>query len=82
MLVVDPALWPNSAQAVFVRMRNSVMASLVDDHSRVRRAFRRLLEDERDLVVVGEASDGPEAVERTRQLRPEVVVMDFIIAEH
>lgn len=50
---------------------------LVDDHSLVRRALRRMLEDEPDLVVVGEASDGPEAVEAAQRLRPDVVVMDF-----
>jgi len=52
---------------------------LVDDHALVRRAFRRLLEDEADLRVVGEAKDGHEAVEAVRQLRPDVVVMDFAL---
>ena len=36
---------------------------LVDDHSLVRRGFRRMLEDESDMQVVGEASDGDEAVQ-------------------
>jgi len=49
---------------------------LVDDHSLVRRGFRRLLEDEPDMDVVGEAGDGEEAIERVRELRPKVVVMD------
>jgi len=49
---------------------------LVDDHSLVRRGFRRMLEDEADIRVVGEASDGEEAVELARSLRPQVVVMD------
>jgi DNA-binding NarL/FixJ family response regulator len=49
---------------------------LVDDHSLVRRGFRRMLEDEPDLHVVGEASDGEEAVNLTRSLAPRVVVMD------
>jgi len=49
---------------------------LVDDHSLVRRGFRRMLEDEEDIRVVGEASDGEEAVELARSLKPHVVVMD------
>jgi DNA-binding NarL/FixJ family response regulator len=49
---------------------------LVDDHSLVRRGFRRILEDESDLEVVGEASSGTEAVELTRTLRPHVILMD------
>jgi DNA-binding NarL/FixJ family response regulator len=49
---------------------------LADDHSLVRRGFRRLLEDDPSITVVGEASDGSEAVELAIQLRPRVVVMD------
>ena len=52
---------------------------LVDDHSLVRRGFRRLLEDDPDILVVGEASDGHEAVERVEELHPAVVVMDFAL---
>jgi DNA-binding NarL/FixJ family response regulator len=50
---------------------------LVDDHSLVRRGFRRMLEDESGIRVVGEASDGHEAVEAMGALKPQVVVMDF-----
>jgi DNA-binding NarL/FixJ family response regulator len=50
---------------------------LVDDHSLVRKGFRRLLEDESGIRVVGEASDGHEAVEAMGALKPQVVVMDF-----
>lgn len=52
---------------------------LVDDHSLVRRGFRRMLEDEEGISVVGEASDGAEAVEVAAALRPQVVVMDFAL---
>ncbi len=52
---------------------------LVDDHHLVRRGFRRMLEDEPDIDVVGEASDGPEAVEKAAELHPRVVVMDFAL---
>jgi DNA-binding NarL/FixJ family response regulator len=50
---------------------------LVDDHSLVRKGFRRMLEDEPGIHVVGEASDGHEAVEAVGLLKPQVVVMDF-----
>lgn len=49
---------------------------LADDHHVVRRGFRRLLEDDEALEVVGEASDGDEAVRLAAALRPRVVVMD------
>ncbi len=49
---------------------------LADDHALVRRGFRRLLDDDPALAVVGEASTGTEAVELARSLQPEVIVMD------
>src|SRR5476651_1248139 len=49
---------------------------LVDDHSLVRRGFRRMLEDEPDIAVVGEASDGEEAIKLAREWKPRVVIMD------
>ena len=45
-------------------MANKLKVLLVDDHALVRRGFRRMLEDEPTIQVVGEASDGMEAVER------------------
>jgi len=62
-------------------MPNKISVLLVDDHSLVRRGFRRMLEDEADISVVGEASDGKEAVELARSLRPQVVVMDCALPE-
>jgi len=50
---------------------------LVDDHSLVRRGFRRMLEDDPAIRVVGEAEDGHEAVRLALELKPHVVVMDF-----
>ena len=50
---------------------------LADDHALVRRGFRRMLDDETDIEVVAEAGDGHEAVDLARQLKPQVVVMDY-----
>ena len=57
-------------------MTKKIRVLLVDDHALVRRGFRRLLEDETDIEVVGEAGDGEEAVRIAQKLSPEVVVMD------
>lgn len=55
---------------------HQISVLLVDDHSLVRRGFRRMLEDEEDISVVGEASDGEEAVKLAKSLKPQVIVMD------
>jgi DNA-binding NarL/FixJ family response regulator len=57
-------------------MEKKITVLLVDDHSLVRRGFRRMLEDEPDMKVVGEAGDGEEAVRLAKELHPQVVVMD------
>jgi DNA-binding NarL/FixJ family response regulator len=57
-------------------MTEKISVLLVDDHALVRRGFRRMLEDEEDIVVKGEASDGEEAVRLAHQLQPKVIVMD------
>jgi chemotaxis response regulator CheB len=52
---------------------------LVDDHVLVRRGFRRMLEDDPEIEVVGEAGDGSEALEQASRLKPRGVVMDFAL---
>lgn len=49
---------------------------LADDHALVRRGFRLMLEDDAEIKVVAEASDGNEAVALAKKHRPQVVVMD------
>jgi len=57
-------------------MSNKISVLLVDDHRLVRRGFRRMLEDEADITVIGEAGDGNEAIRLAQELRPDVIVMD------
>jgi len=61
-------------------MPNRISVLLVDDHSLVRRGFRRILEDAPDLRVIGEAADGEEAVRLAQELQPRVIVMDCALA--
>ncbi len=57
-------------------MSDKISVLLVDDPSLVRRGFRRMLEDAPDILVVGEASDGAEAIRLAQELRPRLIVMD------
>ena len=54
---------------------------LADDHSLVRRGFRRMLEDDAEISVVGEAGDGKQAVKLALELKPAVIVMDCAMPE-
>jgi len=57
-------------------MPDKITVLLVDDHALVRRGFRRMLDDDQTLEVVGEASNGVEAVQLAEKLNPQVIVMD------
>src|SRR3984893_13941630 len=57
-------------------MPDKITVLLVDDHALVRRGFRRMLEDDAAISVVGEASDGAEGVRLAAELHPQVIVMD------
>lgn len=60
-------------------MKRKISVLLVDDHSLVRRGFKRILEDEIDIEVIGEAADGEEAVALAAILKPDVIVMDGVM---
>jgi len=55
----------------------TIRVLIVDDQELVRTGFRLFLETQPGLAVVGEAGDGEEAIERVRELRPDVVLMDI-----
>jgi DNA-binding NarL/FixJ family response regulator len=57
-------------------MTDRITVLLADDHALVRRGFRRILEDDPEIEVVGEASNGEEAIRLFGELKPKVVVMD------
>ena len=54
---------------------------LVDDHHVVRRGIRALLENEAGIQVVGEAGTGVEAARLTQQLKPDVLIIDLMLAD-
>ena len=54
---------------------------LAEDHTLVRQGFRRILEDDPGITVVGEARTGLEAIEQCKELKPDIVVMDLSMPE-
>ena len=59
----------------------AIRVLLADDHALVRQGFRRILEDEQDIEVVGEAGGGAEAIALDQELNPDVVVLDMAMPE-
>lgn len=59
----------------------SIRIMIVDDHKVVRRGLRAYLRTIADLEVVGEATDGREAVELCPQIQPDVILMDLVMPE-
>ena len=57
----------------------SIRILVVDDHSVVRQGLKMFLSLDPELVVVGEAANGAEAVKSTQQLKPDVVLMDLMM---
>ena len=55
----------------------SIKVLIVDDHEMVRDGLSVMMEREEDFTVVGEAQNGLEAVEKTKALNPDVVLMDL-----
>ena len=62
-------------------MSKSISVLIVDDHAIVREGLRTLLSEEDDVTVLGEASNGAQALELAEEKRPNVVLMDLILPE-
>jgi DNA-binding NarL/FixJ family response regulator len=62
-------------------MPDKITILLAEDHTLVRKGFRRMLEDDPGLKVVGEAATGMEAVRMALETKPRVVVMDYAMPE-
>lgn len=67
---------PSPAEPIPASPNGVLRVLLVDDHSMVRSGFAMVLGTEGDLLVVGQASNGAEAIEQTRALSPDIVLMD------
>ena len=52
---------------------------IADDHAMLREGMRNLLEQERDFELVGEATDGEEAVKLAKELKPDIIIMDIVM---
>lgn len=60
-------------------MSDPIRVFIADDHAIVREGLRSLLETRPDMVMVGEASDGAEAVARVQGLQPDVILLDMVM---
>jgi len=67
------------ARELLMETAEPIRVVLVDDHAVLRQGLRRLLEDEPDIEVVGEAANGLEAIAVTRALAPDLVLMDVVM---
>ncbi|MFC1984819.1 response regulator [Chloroflexota bacterium] len=74
---VEPAALIPRIQKLLDRATKKIRVLIVDDHAVVRDGIRAVLALQRDMQVVGEATNGKEALEKTIELLPDVVVMDI-----
>ncbi|MFC1987968.1 response regulator [Chloroflexota bacterium] len=76
---VEPTALVPRIQKLLDRATKRIRVLIVDDHAVVRDGIRAVLALQRDMQVVGEAVNGKDAVEKTIELLPNVVVMDIIM---
>jgi two-component system response regulator NreC len=60
---------------------SAVRIVLADDHTLVREGLRKILETQRDWEVIGEASDGREAVQQALDLKPDLIILDLAMPQ-
>ncbi len=76
---VEPATLIPRIQKLLDRATRRIRVLIVDDHTVVRDGIRAVLTLQRDMQVIGEAVNGKEALEKTIELLPDVVVMDIVM---
>jgi YesN/AraC family two-component response regulator len=76
---VEPVALIPRIQKLLDRATKRIRVLIVDDHPVVRDGVRSVLTLQRDMQVVGEAINGKEAIEKTAELLPDVVVMDIVM---
>lgn len=62
-------------------MTNKIKLLIVDDHAVVRKGIQNLLEEEPNIEIIGEASDGIEAIEKVKTLKPTIVLLDLTMPQ-
>lgn len=77
MAVLKPPLGHKASGSLTHQPMKRIAVLLVEDHTIVRDGLKALLNLEKDIEVIGEAGNGRDAVEKTRLLKPEVVIMDI-----
>lgn len=75
-MVDDEPLQEEVEMEINEESHQKIHVLLADDHQMMREGLKKVVETEEDLVVIGEAADGEEAVELTGRTSPDVVVMD------
>src|SRR4030043_1815181 len=78
---VEPASLIPRIQALLDKSTKKIRVLIVDDHAVVRDGIRSVLSLQRDMPVIGEAVNGREALDKTIELIPDVVVMDIVMPE-
>jgi DNA-binding NarL/FixJ family response regulator len=76
---VEPVSLVPRIQALLDRTTKKIRVLIADDHAVVRDGIRSVLALQRDMQVIGEAINGKEALEKTLELVPDVVVMDIVM---
>jgi CheY-like chemotaxis protein len=68
---------PVAGVATAAGEKGRIHVLLVDDHPVMRQLISATLEEEADIAIIGEAADGKEAIDKARQLRPDLILMDL-----
>ncbi len=76
---IEPATLLPRITKLLDQASHRIRVMVVDDHATVRDGIRELLTLQRDILVVGEAINGQEAVDKVAQLAPDVVLMDIVM---